>query len=191
MEEFVRALREPRATECPIADPVHLAAVAAAVTESATSRRAESPLLTTRWRRRIMIDTFLSTLLGKLVLGSAAVAVAASGAAAAGVLPDPAQQAASDALSNVGIEIPAPEDLEEVGGERVSPDLPEDASDTAKAVTGAVFEGDPADGRDFGDAVAGTASGGAAGAPELPGLPDEAELPELPEQADAAQEQRP
>jgi len=138
-----------------------------------------------------MLQTFLSTLIGKLMLGTAAVAVAATtGAAATGNLPDPAQQAVSDALGKAGIELPAPsdEDLAETPDERTAPVLPDEASDTAKAVTGAVFDGDPKDGRSFGQSVAGvaseaTAAVGAPTKPEVREVPQRPESPALPEQA--------
>ncbi|MHB1323310.1 MAG: hypothetical protein ACYCXZ_03075 [Coriobacteriia bacterium] len=138
-----------------------------------------------------MLHTFLSTLIGKLVLGTAAVAVAAStSAAATGNLPDPAQQAVSDALGRAGIEVPAPsdEDVTETPDERTAPVLPDEASDTAKAVTGAVFDGDPKDGRSFGQSVAGAASeatpsAGSPKKPEVREVPQKPERPALPEQA--------
>jgi len=144
-----------------------------------------------------MISTFLSTLLGKIVAGGLAVAVAATGAAATGTLPDAAQQRAADAFGGIGIEVPAPDRAPEEGigdgtdyqddgtvagsRETTPPVLPEEASDTAKAVIGTVFGGDPAEGRDFGQAVARTASGGAVnGVPETPSAPDSPVIPDRP-----------
>jgi hypothetical protein len=119
--------------------------------------------LTMRWRRRVMIGTFLSTLLGKLTVGAAAFAVATSGLAVTGNLPEPAQQWASDAVNRVGIEIPAPQDIAEEGEEaRVAPVLPEEADDTAKAVIERVFGGNPYDGIEFGGSIASSASAGVA-----------------------------
>lgn len=142
-----------------------------------------------------MISTFLSTLFGKIAAGTVAVAVAATGAAATGSLPDVAQQRVSEALSGIGIEIPAPDETPDGGDveltndvgdgsiETTPPVLPEEASEKAKAVIDTVFEGDPTTGRDFGEAVSGTASGGAAKgyAPELPELPEVPAVPGLPE----------
>ncbi len=141
-----------------------------------------------------MLQTFLSTLLGKLMLGTAAVAVAATtGAAATGNLPDPAQQAVSDALGKAGIEVPAPSEtpapgVTETPDVRTAPVLPDEASDKAKAVTGAVFDGDPKDGRSFGQSVAGaatetTTSAGSPKKPEVREVPQRPERPALPEQA--------
>lgn len=153
--------------------------------------------LTIRWRRRVMISAFLSTLFGKIAVGTVAVAVAATGAAATGNLPDPAQQAVSDALSNVGIEVPAPDDAvgstdmeipdtsegPEATSEVTAPVLPEEASDTSEAVTDTVFSGDPATGRELGEAVSDIATDGAVGddAPELPAKPELPVIPGLPE----------
>ena len=197
--------------------PVDLAGEALQVAQNAqarTSRGRDQQPLTMRWRRRAMISTFLSTLFGKIALGTAAVAVAATGAAATGNLPDAAQQQASDAFGSVGIEIPAPDRVPGVvpsgGGENpeasletTAPVLPEEASDKAKAVTDTVFEGDPSMGREFGEAVGGTASDGAAdiperstlpersAAPEQPVIPSTPEAPELPAEADGGPERRP
>jgi hypothetical protein len=140
-----------------------------------------------------MISTFLSTLFGKLAIGAVGVALATGGMGATGNLPDPMQQGAADVLSTIGIEIPAPategpelpnQASERAGAaleaelsdeaspaakaeqakERQAPQLPDDASDKAKAVTTKVFEGDPAEGRAFGAGVAATAAEGASGA---------------------------
>lgn len=177
--------------------PATLAAEALQVAENAPVRTTggrDARPLTMRWRRRAMISTFLSTLFGKIAVGSVAVAVAATGAAATGNLPDVAQQRVADSLAGIGIDIPAPdrgpdgagdEALSEFEGsvETTAPVLPDEASDKAKGVTDTVFEGDPADGRDFGEAVSGTASDGAAsGAPEAPAVPDRPEQPVAPEQ---------
>ncbi len=113
-----------------------------------------------------MISTFLSTLLGKLAVGTVALAATTGGLAATGNLPDPAQQWVADAISHIGVDIPAPSDVElpeQTDGVEMpeAPELPEEASDTADAVTGTVFEGDPTDGQEFGEDVADSASDGA------------------------------
>ncbi|MHB9004503.1 MAG: hypothetical protein ACYC6C_10655 [Coriobacteriia bacterium] len=131
------------------------------------------PPVPVTWRRRAMISTFLSTLFGKIALATVATAVAATGAAAAtGNLPDPAQQAVSNAFAKAGITVPATERTrvgEEQGQgelersrETSGPVLADEASDKAKAVTDSVFGNDPAGGREFGEAVSGPASDGAA-----------------------------
>jgi hypothetical protein len=169
-------------------------------------RRTARPL-NPNWRRRAMIQTFLSTLLGKLVVGTAALAVATTGMAATGTLPDPAQQWASDAVSGVGIEIPAPGDADTAGEHESiempeAPVLPDDASDTADAVTDTVFGGDPGTGAEFGASVAATASAGASNAGELPvelpeqvgggggGLGSEGVIPVLPDESGVADDYR-
>lgn len=59
-------------------------------------------------RRRFVLESMFATVSVKFALGSAAVAMAATGGlAAAGNLPDRAQTAISQAVDNVGIEIPA------------------------------------------------------------------------------------
>jgi hypothetical protein len=63
-------------------------------------------------RKRAMIATFLSTLLGKLAVAGVALAATTGGLAVTGSLPDPAQEWASGALSNLGIEIPAASDVD-------------------------------------------------------------------------------
>lgn len=96
-----------------------------------------------RWRRRIMLTTFISSLLGKLVIGSVALAATTGGLAATGNLPDPVQEWAAERLDTVGIEIPGPNDH---------------ADDTAKNVLDVIDNGDPYDGDQFGKDVADTAS---------------------------------
>lgn len=115
--------------------------------ESAPGFTYKSPVRTLppRWRRRIMLSTFLSSLAGKLLVGSVALAATGGGLAASGNLPDPLQAAAQDALAQINIEIPGP-DVE--------------ADDTAEGVLGVVEEGDPQGGVDFGKAVGDEASDG-------------------------------
>jgi hypothetical protein len=153
--------------------PGFLAAEALSVTGtvpiSTSSSRVTQPLAR-RWRRRTMIGAFLSTLLGKLAIATMAIAVAGGGLATSDNLPDPAQEWVSEAVSHIGIDIPAPSDADlpspddetETPESPEAPELPEDSSDTADAVTDTVFEGDPADGKDFGASVADTASDGKA-----------------------------
>ncbi len=112
-----------------------------------------------------MFSTLLSTLLGKLAIGTVALAATTSGLAATDNLPDPAQQWVSDVVSHIGIDIPAPSDLpDQVDGVEPpeAPELPEDAADIADGVIGTVFEGDSTEGRQFGEDVADTASDGSA-----------------------------
>ena len=142
--------------------PRLLAAEAKTVAESipvrSRSDRVTKPL-SRKWRRRAMISAFLSTLLGKLAIATVALAATTGGLAATDNLPDAAQQWVSDAVSNVGINVPAPND----GNLPDAPELPDEASDKADAVVETVFDGDPADGREFGGNIADTASDGASG----------------------------
>ncbi|MFV1980985.1 MAG: hypothetical protein ACC655_07525, partial [Rhodothermia bacterium] len=148
-----------------------LAAEALSVTKTVPIRtnpgRTRRPLAR-KWRRRTMISTFVSTLLGKVAIGTAVLAATTGGLAAADTLPDPAQEWVSEVVSYVGIDIPAPSnaylpsqtDEAETSESPESPELPENASDSADTVIDTVFEGDPADGKDFGTSVADTASDG-------------------------------
>ena len=117
--------------------------------------------LARKWRRRTMISTFLSTLLGKFAVATMAIAATGGGLAATDNLPEPVQQWVSDLGANIGIGIPAPGDVEMPDAPVLPEDLPEDASKTAGNVIGKVFGGDPTE-EDFGDEVAGVASDGAA-----------------------------
>lgn len=177
---------------------VALAAEAQSVAENVplrtTSARGSRPL-TIRWRRRVVISTFLSTLFGKIAVGTIAVAVAAT-MTATGNLPGPAQQGVSDALSRIGVEVPAPNhasdgagvdaaDKPAVSHEPTGPVLPAQASDTAKAVTATVFGNDALTGRAFGKAVSAAAKGDAGsgitpGARATPAVPAKPAVPAVP-----------
>lgn len=119
----------------------HLAREAVRVPDSGRSRTGGP--LSANWRRRAMLTTFLSSLAGKLMIATAALAATTGGLAVTGNLPDPAQEWAAEVFSRVGIEIPAPA----VEGE-------------AGDVLDAVFEGDPKDGAEYGKGVADAASEG-------------------------------
>lgn len=101
--------------------------------------------LPTRWRRRIMLSTFLSSLFGKLAIGAVALATTAGGLAATGNLPDSVQDWGSEQLNQIGIEIPHSEDVE-------------DAEREDAGVLDVIENGDPEDGDEFGTDVADTAS---------------------------------
>ncbi len=107
-----------------------------------TRFRAGKPL-PTKWRRRIMLSTFLSSLFGKLAIGAVALATTTGGLAATGNLPDPAQDWASEQLASIGVEIP---------------DASDHADDTADGVLDVIENGDPTDGDEFGEDVAEEAS---------------------------------
>lgn len=108
--------------------------------------RAGKPL-PTRWRRRAMLSTFLSTLIGKLLIGSVALAATTGGLAATDSLPEPAQVWVAENLKQIGIEVPNPGEIE-------SDDRSGDVLD--------VIEGtDPSDrDQEFGENVGDTASDG-------------------------------
>lgn len=119
-------------------------------------------------RRKLVLATLLSSLVGKIVVGSVAVAAATGGAAAAGVLPDPVQEVVADAASHIGIDLPSPADahdgaLDEAGEtarQHCDEEHPEEAVDCD--VLEEIFGNDPTavpgeEGRDFGEGVAGAA----------------------------------
>ena len=109
-----------------------------------TKSRPGKPL-PTRWRRRIMLSTFLSSLFGKLAIGAVALATTTGGLAATGNLPDPVQDWAAEQLASIGADIP---------------DSTDQADETADDVLEIIGEGDPEDGDEFGHDVADTASDG-------------------------------
>lgn len=68
---------------------------------SKAARQASGPK---KWkRRRLVFGSLFASLTAKLVAGAALAAAATGGAAAAGVLPDPAQQVVADAAVKIGI----------------------------------------------------------------------------------------
>lgn len=135
-----------------------------------------------------MISSFLSSLFGKIAAATAAIAVAAT-VTATGNLPAPAQQGVSEALSKVGIHVPAgriadvAEEATEVdataSSEPTAPVLPEQASDTAKAVTAVVF-GSVLEGRAFGEAVSAAARSGKGSQRSNPATPALSAVPAVP-----------
>jgi hypothetical protein len=136
-----------------------------------------------RWRRRAAFSTILSSIAGKIALAGVALASTTGGLAAADALPDPAQQIVSDVAERIGISLPAPADHPsnaatdefEEGAEADAPELPEQASSTAKRVIEIVFGGDPAfEWAEFGRQVADSASDGKSqGGNDDPGPPDD------------------
>lgn len=100
-----------------------------------------------------MLTTFLSSLIGKLAIGTVALATTTGGLAATGNLPDPAQDWAADRLGAVGIEVPV--------GDEVETEV--EAEDDRSSDVLDVIEGTDPEDRDqeFGEDVADTASEGA------------------------------
>lgn len=96
-----------------------------------------------------MLTTFLSSLIGKLAIGTVALATTTGGLAATGSLPDPAQDWASEQLGAIGIEVPVGDEVE--------------AQDDRSSDVLDVIEGTDPEDRDqeFGEDVADTASEGA------------------------------
>ncbi len=154
-----------------------LATEARSVAESVPSRvtagRTIRPL-SWKWRRRTMITTFLSTVFGKLAIAAAAFAVAGGGLAVSDNLPDPAQEWVSNVAEEIGIDIPAPSDIELPAQviDRQAPELPDEASDVADAVVGTIFDGDPLEGSEYGQDIADAAKD-AAGVTDNTGVADE------------------
>lgn len=147
---------EPDHREIP-GDLVTMLAREAGEAESApsgTRNRTSSPL-PIRWRRRAMLTTFLSSLIGKLAIGTVALATTTGGLAATGSLPDPAQDWAAERLGAVGIEVP-------VGDEAETEVEAEDEDDRSTDVLDVIEGTDPEDrDQEFGEDVADTASEGA------------------------------
>lgn len=102
-----------------------------------------------------MLTTFLSSLIGKLAIGTVALATTTGGLAATGSLPDPAQDWAAERLGAVGIEVP-------VGDEAETEVEAEDEDDRSTDVLDVIEGTDPEDrDQEFGEDVADTASEGA------------------------------
>jgi hypothetical protein len=80
-------------------------------------------------RRRFMLESLFATLAGKIAAGGIAIAMAATGAAATGHLPDQAQTGLSNAVEKIGIHIPLGDTAEEAL---------EDAEDAAKLAEDAI-----------------------------------------------------
>jgi hypothetical protein len=83
-------------------------------------------------RRRFMLESLFATLTAKLAVGGIAIAMAATGAAATGHLPDQAQTGLSTAVEKIGIHIPLGDTAEEAL---------ERAEDAAEAAARAAVEG--------------------------------------------------
>jgi hypothetical protein len=135
-------------------------------------------------RRKLVLGTLLSSIVGKVVVGSVALAAATGGAAAAGVLPDPAQQAIADVASHIGIDLPSPADhtdgvldeAAETAQAHCDDTHPEEAADCD--VLDQVFTNDPTairgdEGAAFGEGVAGAAGGSADAAKDVGGTDDD------------------
>ena len=105
------------------------------------------------WRPSFGLSGLFATVGAKVALGSVALAAATGGLAAAGALPQPAQDALSKAAAKVGFDLPAGSQQEEGDENAAGPD--ENASPVAHAVNEVVVNRDDyANGREFGLAVA-------------------------------------
>jgi hypothetical protein len=137
-------------------------------------RVSHSKPLSPRWRRRAVFGTILSSIAGKIAIAGLALATTTGGLAAADALPAPAQQVVSDVAARLGISLPAPDndsnaetalenadDLSHGNDDSSAPELPDEASDTARRVIEIIFGGDPeSEGAEFGRRVADSASNG-------------------------------
>lgn len=127
-----------------------------------------------KWRRKLMPAGLFASLAAKITGVALAATVATGGLAAAGALPDPAQEVAHDVLGAVGITVPSGHD----GDHEFSPSPLEDgstasenASDTAKGVLTVVdgwMAGLYDSGCEFGRAVAAAAGADTSNAAECP-----------------------
>ncbi|MEX1043253.1 MAG: hypothetical protein WD532_10860 [Acidimicrobiia bacterium] len=144
ISELVHRLQQQRSGNTPGVALASALAEEARKSESVPTRVSSraSRQLPTRWRRRIMISTFLSSLLGKMAIGAVALASTTGGLAATGNLPDPVQEWSANQLAEIGIEIPNPETDDET------------SADVLDAVNGGSAE----DGDEFGKNVADVAS---------------------------------
>ncbi|MEX0789956.1 MAG: hypothetical protein WD178_04190 [Actinomycetota bacterium] len=115
-----------------------------------------------------MLETLFATLAAKFAAAGIAVAVAATGGlAGTGNLPDQAQTAVSQAVSNIGIHIPSGDDVDEEAVEALEAanELADEALEEAAEVTEVVEEeteetGEPNENAAFGQAVAADARDG-------------------------------
>lgn len=98
-------------------------------------------------RRKSMLSTLFASLSAKIAAASFAAVAATGGLAAAGALPDPAQQAVADAAAKIGLHLPSPED----DASTQQHEAPE-VGPVNEDVQG-VLEDDSLEGRDKGDAV--------------------------------------
>lgn len=109
-----------------------------------------------------MLETLFATLAAKFAAAAIAVAVAATGGlAGTGNLPDPAQTAISQALENVGINIPSGDDAEREAlqaAAELAEDALEDVTDVTDVTDGET--GEPNENSAFGQAVAADARDG-------------------------------
>jgi hypothetical protein len=90
-----------------------------------------------------VFSTILSSIAGKIAIAGVALATTTGGLAAADALPEPAQQVVSDAAARIGISLPAPDNTPDQTDELVAPELPDEASNTARQVIELVFGSAP------------------------------------------------
>ena len=88
----------------------HVTAAIAAITEAAPVGPSESAAPTPRARRRFVLSTFLSTLVGKILAGGVALATVTGGVAATGALPDAVQDPIAGVYAMVGFDFPSSDD---------------------------------------------------------------------------------
>ena len=114
-------------------------------------------------RRRFMLESIFATLSMKLAAGGIAVAMAATGGlAGTGNLPDKAQTAVSQALDNVGIEVPLGDSAQEAleAAEEAAAEALEKAEEAAKLAEENAATGEPNENAAFGQSVAEDAKDG-------------------------------
>jgi len=150
-------------------------------------------------RRRFMLESLFATLAAKLAVGGIAIAMAATGAAATGNLPDQAQTGLSKAVENIGIHIPLGDTAEEAleRAEAAAEEALKAAEAAAKAAEAAVtvevdvdVDGDeanePNENAAFGQRVSADATGESDGVPGVDGQEISAEARALAEERRAA-----
>jgi hypothetical protein len=143
---------------------VNAMAEAAADLEIAPAQ-ASKPAASSPIRRvKLVLTSLFASLIAKVALVGVALAATTGGLAAAGSLPEPAQEALASAAEKVGFGLPAADDAEEGEGEAGVPeDLPESTEgSSAPSVLDVIRSWGDDKGCEFGHAVA-TAAGGSPG----------------------------
>ena len=129
----------------------HVTAAIAAITEAAPVGPSESAPPTPRARRRFVLSTFLSTLVGKILAGGVALATVTGGVAATGALPDAVQDPIADVYAIVGFDFPSSDDDVDNADIEDSDDAEIEDADDADSDDDAIDDSDDEDADDADD----------------------------------------
>ena len=144
----------------------HVNAIAEAAADlDVAPAHASKPAASSPIRRlKLVLTSLFASLIAKVALVGVALAATTGGLAAAGSLPEPAQEALARAAEKVGFELPAADDAQEGEGEAGVPEeLPESTEgSSAPSVLDVIRSWGDDKGCEFGHAVA-TAAGGSPG----------------------------